>query len=521
VQRLITAVAGIALFAAPPPLGAQKRGGQFEVGAFGAYTRYDDAFNLENKLGGGARFGYFVADQLGLEVDILFQTGQQVPGSSSRFEPLIGGASLVLNLPVAGVSTLFVLGGYSFLDFGTTNPFKFTDGGFHGGAGARLSLSERVALRVEGRAIYTPETQGSFPGTTSVGHFVASAGFSVFHVGGPRAPRPQPPAPVAAGDRAPQDSDSDGVADPTDECPATPLGAGVDARGCPLDGDGDHVYDGLDRCPDTPAGATVDARGCPSDSDGDRVSDGIDQCPDTPPGARVNLNGCSQDDDSDKVPDGVDQCPATPVGAVVDARGCPTDGDGDGVFDGIDQCPNTPAGAAVDARGCTAEVVQAARDTAPPPDTDADKDGVRNEADRCPNTPAGSQVDAVGCIILFREEPGAKATPLVLQGVTFASGRSILTRQSYAILDAVAASLIANADVRIEVAGHTDDSGADALNLRLSLARAAAVRHYLASKGVAPDRMTARGYGESQPVTSNATPAGKAQNRRVELRRIN
>jgi OOP family OmpA-OmpF porin len=134
---------------------------------------------------------------------------------------------------------------------------------------------------------------------------------------------------------------------------------------------------------------------------------------------------------------------------------------------------------------------------------------------------AGAQVDQHGCLILFTEEEGVEAMPLVLRGVNFASGRSILTRSSYAVLDEVAASLLANSDVKIEVAGHTDASGAEGLNLRLSQARAAAVRHYLANKGVAPDRMIARGYGESQPVASNATPDGKAQNRRVELRRIN
>lgn len=540
-QRLISVAVAIAVFA--PPLAAQKRAGQFEVGAFGAYTKYDAAFDLDDVFGGGARFGYFLSDQLGLEVEVLFQTQQQVAGTSSRFEPMIGGGSVVFNLPVAGVSTLFLLGGYSRLDFGTTSPFAFTDGGLHGGGGVRLSLSQQVALRVEGRAIFTPETGGAF-GTNAVQHFLASAGFSVFHVEAPGAPRP----PRAA--RAARDSDSDGVADKPDQCPGTPLGATVDPRGCPLDGDRDTVFDGLDKCPDTPAGAavdvqgchadadgdkvpdgpdqcpdtpagaTVDPRGCPTDSDGDRVYDGIDQCSGTPPGASVNAMGCPQDEDADKVLDGVDQCPATPLGAMVDARGCPTDADGDRVYDGIDQCPNTPPGAVVDARGCTTEVVQAARDTAPR-DTDTDKDGVTNEADRCPNTPAGSQVDAVGCVILFREAAGAEATPLVLQGVTFASGRSIITRQSFAVLDAVAASLVANPGVEIEIAGHTDDSGAEALNLRLSQARADAVRHYLATKGVPPARMTSQGYGESQPVASNVTPQGKAQNRRVELRRVN
>src|SRR5438552_3908640 len=98
---------------------------------------------------------------------------------------------------------------------------------------------------------------------------------------------------------------------------------------------------------------------------------------------------------------------------------------------------------------------------------------------------------------------------------------SALQHDSYTILDIVAASLVANPDIKIEIAGHTDNTGSAATNTRLSQARAEAVRAYLASKGVAPDRMIAKGYGPTQPVAPNTTPAGRAQNRRVELRQTN
>ncbi|ANF58015.1 OmpA family protein [Halotalea alkalilenta] len=88
------------------------------------------------------------------------------------------------------------------------------------------------------------------------------------------------------------DSDGDGVPDDIDECPGTPAGVAVDARGCPLDTDGDGVPDYMDECPGTPAGVEVDARGCPLDSDGDGVPDYMDQCPDTPAGVEVNALGC-------------------------------------------------------------------------------------------------------------------------------------------------------------------------------------------------------------------------------------
>jgi outer membrane protein OmpA-like peptidoglycan-associated protein len=517
------------------PVWGQQRAGQFEFGAFGAFARYDGAFNLDDPFGGGTRFGYFVTDNLGIEAEVLFLSQLGIPGTSSSFEPVMGGGSVLLNLPVANLATLYILGGYSRLDFATTAPYKFTDGGMHAGAGVRLSLSQRVAIRVEGRAIFTPETNASFG--TSVRHLVASAGFSVFHYrAAVPAERPAPPPPVAgdadrdgvadtvdacAGTPAgaavdargcQRDTDADHVPDGRDACPGTPLGATVDAGGCPADRDGDGVYDGLDQCPETPAGARVDSVGCPADGDGDGVYDGPDECPDTPPGAAVNARGCAADADADRVPDGLDQCPDTPLGATVDRTGCPLDGDGDRVFDGLDQCPGSAAGAVVDAAGCESEVVRAV--------VDSDGDGVLDPADRCPATPAGAQVDATGCVVLFREEAGAKATPLVLEGVTFTSGRSVITPESHRTLDAVAASLVANPDVRIEVAGHTDNTGSAAINQRLSQARAAAVRAYLARKGVAPVRMVARGYGPNDPVAPNTTAEGRARNRRVELRRI-
>ena len=267
--------------------------------------------------------------------------------------------------------------------------------------------------------------------------------------------------------------------------------------------DHDGVPDNRDACPNTPAGAKVDAKGCPFDSDKDGVADGFDQCPDTPMGARVDAKGCPTDSDNDGVYDGIDQCPNTPAGAHVDARGCPSDADGDGVPDGIDKCPNTPHGVEVDSVGCQRF-------------KDSDGDGVDDSKDKCPGTPPGMRVDANGCPILFTPE----RTPVILRGVVFETGKSILKPESFTVLDIVAQSLLANPQIRIEVAGYTDITGSAALNLRLSRARADAVRTYLARKGVAPPRMIARGYGPGNPVAPNATPEGRALNRRVELHQL-
>src|SRR5947208_1111227 len=392
---------------------AAQHAGQVEVGAFGSYTRYDATFGLAHKIGGGVRMGYLLGSIVGVEADVLFQPEYTVTppgGTTSTLEPLIGSASLVINAVHANRLMVYVLGGYSLLDFGTRAPYRFTDNGVHGGAGVRLFLTDRIALRVEGRAIYSPSTQSTF-GPTTATHFLGSAGLSMFHLGTPT-----------------KDSEHDGVPDNKDVCPDTPAGAAVDSKGCPIDSDRDGVPDGIDKCPGTPAGTKVDAVGCP-----------------------------------------------LPVEAV-----------------------KPPSAAA----------------TPTPPG-------------KCPPAPPGSQVDANGCLILFAPEaarsptPGAPPRPtLVLTGVNFETGRSILTRDSYMVLDAVAASLVANPDIRIEVAGYTDSTGRKFTNLRLSQARAAAVRFYLARKGVPPLRMVAKGYGASGYIAPNNTAGGRAQNRRVELHKL-
>ena len=550
------AAAGLAIALGASTLTAQYER-RYEVGAFAAFTKYDQVFGLADKIGGGVRFGYALGPALTLEVEALFQPPHHIP-PSTEIEPVIAGGSLVFNALNRDRLAFYVLAGYSYLDFGSTNPYRFTDHGVHGGAGVRFFFSDHVALRVEGRGIYTPATNSTF-GPKSATHMVGSVGFAMFQadatpaadadhdrVGDKRDACPDTPTGATVDKKGcPSDADADGVFYGIDGCPDTPHGATVDATGCPHDQDNDKVLDGLDQCPDTPVGVTVDAKGCPPDSDGDGVHDGLDKCPDTPAGATVDSMGCPIDSDHDLVWDGLDKCPNTPAGAVVDASGCPVDSDADGVADGIDRCPGTVAGTPVDATGCPAD---GDRDGVPDgldrcPNTpagtqvdgngcsiakDSDGDGVVDPQDRCPNTPAGSRVDQFGCLLLFEERapaaPGAPAAParptLILSGVTFQTGRSVLTTQSYAVLDQVAGSLVANPQIRIEIAGYTDNTGSLALNSRLSGNRAIAVRFYLARKGVSPNRMTARGYGPANPVATNTTPDGRAQNRRVELHKL-
>jgi outer membrane protein OmpA-like peptidoglycan-associated protein len=473
---------------APTALLAQiGRGGQVELGAFGSYTRFDPThIGIDAAFGGGGWLGFHLSRAFSLEFSGNYLQTKDTVATNQVNVASVSGA-LLYNVPLSGDNALYIGAGYQ-RNFYRSALVGDESAGV-GILGDRLPLGGRAALRIEGRAAYTPTSMLRGVSQKAL-NLSVRAGISIFAFGGP-----------------PRDADGDGVPDSRDRCPATPLGASVDRNGCPTDSDGDHVYDGLDQCPNTPAGATVDAKGCPSDADHDGVVDGIDQCPNTPAGATVDAKGCPTDSDKDGVLDGIDQCPNTPAGATVDAKGCPTDSDKDGVFDGIDQCPGTPAGAQVDARGCVVH-------------HDQDNDGVPDSMDKCPNTRPGQQVDAVGCPILFKVEAGKPVAPLILKGVNFKTNSSRLTPESYAVLDQVAASLVAHPEVRIEISGHTDATGSHKHNMELSLARAISVRTYLASKGVAPGRMVAKGYGPDRPIATNRTAAGRAQNRRVELQLI-
>lgn len=110
---------------------------------------------------------------------------------------------------------------------------------------------------------------------------------------------------------------------------------------------------------------------------------------------------------------------------------------------------------------------------------------------------------------------------ILLQGVTFAHASDRLLPESQVVLDEAVATLNYHPGARVEIAGHTNTVGGAEYNIDLSLRRAQAVKQYLVDHGIASDRLTTMGYGESQPVASDDTPEGRARNRRVELRVLN
>ncbi len=466
--------------------------GTVELGGFGRFTKYDKATHFDDRAGVGARLGVFVLPNLEIEGDASYTATYTTNNDLVKSVPIH--ARLVYNLPVGEHGALLFGGGY------VRNMFRKnyveSANGIGGLVGVRLGLGELLSIRLDATGDYLGSPRSKAGAVPAAG--VEQKDHN-FHVAG------QAGLSLLFGGKRDGDKDHDGVKNSLDQCPDTPRGDAVDAKGCtlPKDSDKDGVLDGVDKCPNTPAGDRVDASGCtlPKDADGDGVVDANDKCPNTPAGTAVDATGCPKDSDGDGVLDAADKCPNTPAGTAVDATGCAPDSDHDGVVDTADKCPNTPAGTSVDATGCA---------------VDSDNDGVINATDKCPDTPAGTKVDAVGCPALF----GGGAS-LVLQGVNFETGKAVLLPESQAILDRVATSLVDNPTVTVEVGGHTDNTGRKAANVRLSQARASTVRDYLISKGVDGARITAKGYGPDQPVADNTTVAGRAANRRVELTKTN
>ncbi len=173
-------------------------------------------------------------------------------------------------------------------------------------------------------------------------------------------------------------------------------------------------------------------------------------------------------------------------------------------------CPPAAPGMPSDAEGCAVQAAAPAIPLAPAPTLiDSDGDGVPDTADLCPNTTPGVRVDAQGCAV---------AQTIVLQNVQFELGSDQLTSRAKNTLLNLVDSLKGQPGITLEITGHTDSLGPETMNLKLSEERAAAVRNYLIQMGIAAQRLTSLGYGESNPIKTNDTEAGRAANRRVEFR---
>jgi len=277
-------------------------------------------------------------------------------------------------------------------------------------------------------------------------------------------------------------------------------GGGNTKKSPRLDSDGDGIIDSLDKCPNVPEDfdGFEDADGCPDyDNDKDGISDSLDKCP-------------NEAEDFD---------------GFEDSDGCPEiDNDKDGICDpwvaekgmqakyadictGLDKCPNLPEDkdGFEDFDGC--------------PDFDNDLDGVPDTLDKCPND--YGPADNNGCPKSNQgKAKEIKRGRLILRAVEFKPNNSELTSESYPMLDDVYESMKAYPDVRIEIAGYTDNVGTPANNKKNSLRRAETVRAYLILKGIDPSRISAVGRGSEDPIANNTTQDGRAFNRRIEMKRI-
>ncbi|MBC7524184.1 MAG: OmpA family protein [Flavobacterium sp.] len=257
------------------------------------------------------------------------------------------------------------------------------------------------------------------------------------------------------------------------------------------DRDGDGIYDKDDACPDV--AGLKEFKGCP-DTDKDGIEDSKDACP-TEFGL-AELNGCP-DRDGDGIADKDDACPD--VFGLKALNGCP-DTDGDGITDKDDKCPT----------------VKGPKENAGCPWPDRDGDSVLDKDDKCPDvkgTVANNGCPEVTDEVMKRLNDYAKT-------ILFDSGKASFQKQTYPVLEAMVAILKEYPNSTFSLEGHTDSDGKDAANQTLSENRAGAVKDYLIANGISSSRLSSKGFGESMPIDSNKTKAGKANNRRVEVKLI-
>jgi outer membrane protein OmpA-like peptidoglycan-associated protein len=254
------------------------------------------------------------------------------------------------------------------------------------------------------------------------------------------------------------------------------------------------------------------------DQDKDGIEDKFDQDPLNPEdfdGFQDSDGAPDTDNDGDGIPDFKDKAPNKPedIDGFQDDDGVPDpDNDGDKIPDVKDKCPNI------------AEDMDGFEDQDGCPDFDNDKDGIPDSVDQCPNWAEdfNGYMDEDGCpdeIPAQEQEPELIETGenIILKGVNFKSGSTLLNPESYHTLNEMVNMLTEDPAMEIEIRGYTDDTGDFASNQLLSERRAYAVRKYLIDHGINWRRLRATGYGERNPIANNLKPEGRAANRRIEF----
>ena len=371
--------------------------------------------------------------------------------------------------------------------------------------GAKVELGGTLNGATSLSAPFATSTENPLEALVGVGYYPAgwvklSGGVGVGLVNGYGVPD----ARVFVGAQFTQhDKDGDGISDLDDKCVDQPEDRDEynDGDGCAdVDNDSDGVLDENDGAPNDPEDKDGfnDADGVPDpDNDNDGVLDVNDKCVNEP--GEAKYDGCTPpDSDKDGIIDSEDKCPTVP--GIAKLQGCP-DSDGDGITDADDKCP-TVAGVAAFG-GC--------------PDTDGD--GIEDSKDACPKEPETKNgvADEDGCPDTEKSKVSiSKDQIMILEQVLFDTNKATIRKESFELLDQVAKVFTEHPEIKgVLVEGHTDDVGADDKNMTLSDNRAKAVVAYLTKKGIAADRLSAKGFGETKPVAPNDSKENRQKNRRV------
>ena len=479
-----------AAFLASAPAMALEIDPAMEIGAHAGVFVYDDLDVPRTSWYVTPRFTFWLAHAYGIELDVGVSTGRSdytdhgVLMLAPKINFIGNPIPELKNAPVQPILTIGAGMMYKSIDGNGVLGADFANTRMEGlvsvGTGFIIPIVGPLRARTDVRMLATGARENELYVSPFV-DFEWTAGLSAkFGIG--------------------KDTDKDKVPDKRDNCITEPedIDEFEDGDGCPdLDNDQDGIEDTQDACPIEAEDVDTfeDGDGCPdTDNDADGVLDVSDQCPLV---AGVEALGGCPDSDGDGVADKADKCPN--LAGSIDFGGCP-DADADGIPDPDDECPNEPG--EPNAFGC--------------PDLDGDR--VPNYRDDCPEKAAQEGIDPLrshGCPTRVYVSAG---TINLEESVYFASGRATIQSRSYGLLDDVASVLNEYASIKkVQIEGHTDSQGNDESNMRLSQDRAQAVVDYLKSHGVDEARLVAKGFGETTPIDTNDTSAGRANNRRVAI----